>query len=162
MEPLGTLSGEIAHDFNNLLYSIILNASLLLQKCEADSVDGSCDFTSTAFEAIRFMRAAFSETNSIEQNLHGVEIPVFSTRGSEHAMALELSTVFGIVHRHGGGICVASKPGIGITMAILLPHFDDLTDKSHGHNSRYLEYHQSHQENVVAANTTIGTDSLFG
>lgn len=55
--------------------------------------------------------------------------PFFTTRDSAHGTGLGLSTVFGIIQRHGGGISVSSTPGIGTTIEILLPLGDDLRDK---------------------------------
>jgi CheY-like chemotaxis protein len=47
--------------------------------------------------------------------------PFFSTKGSNRATGLGLSTVLGIVKSHGGFIHVESTPGQGATFAVYLP-----------------------------------------
>ena len=47
--------------------------------------------------------------------------PFFTTKASREGNGLGLSTVYGIVRGHGGGIVVESAPGKGSTFDVLLP-----------------------------------------
>ncbi len=49
--------------------------------------------------------------------------PFFSTKRRGEGTGLGLSTVYGIVHQHGGGITMNSAPGHGTTFIIALPRF---------------------------------------
>jgi signal transduction histidine kinase len=50
--------------------------------------------------------------------------PFFTTKPPGEGTGLGLSTVYGIVRQHGGGIAVSSTPGEGTTFVILFPAFD--------------------------------------
>ena len=52
--------------------------------------------------------------------------PFFTTRGEQGGTGLGLSTVYGIVQRHGGRIEVRSAPGAGTRIRIRLPRAVDL------------------------------------
>jgi signal transduction histidine kinase len=47
--------------------------------------------------------------------------PFFSTKAEGYGVGLGLSTVYGIVERHGGKIDVESTPGKGTTFTLVLP-----------------------------------------
>ena len=47
--------------------------------------------------------------------------PFFTTKGRGHGTGLGLSTVYGIVQRHGGHASARSERGVGTTVEVLLP-----------------------------------------
>jgi signal transduction histidine kinase len=47
--------------------------------------------------------------------------PFFTTKQTGHGTGLGLSTVFGIIDRHGGSVSVHSRPGEGATFSLDLP-----------------------------------------
>lgn len=51
--------------------------------------------------------------------------PFFTTKGRGEGTGLGLSTVYGIVQRHGGHVSAVSAPGAGTTIEILLPVSND-------------------------------------
>ena len=53
--------------------------------------------------------------------------PFFTTKGRGEGTGLGLSTVYGIVQRHGGHVSVVSSPGAGTTIEVLLPVSSDKT-----------------------------------
>ena len=52
--------------------------------------------------------------------------PFFTTKGRGEGTGLGLSTVYGIVQRHGGHVGAQSVPGEGTTIEVLLPATDDV------------------------------------
>ncbi len=52
--------------------------------------------------------------------------PFFTTKDAGQGTGLGLSTVFGIVQNHGGGITVSCELGAGTTVVVLLPMADDV------------------------------------
>ena len=47
--------------------------------------------------------------------------PFVTTKNEGYGVGLGLSTVYGIMERHGGSIDVASRPGEGATFTLKLP-----------------------------------------
>jgi PAS domain S-box-containing protein len=56
--------------------------------------------------------------------------PFYTTKDSGQGTGLGLSTVFGIVQSHGGGITVSSEPGAGTTIVVFIPLAEGLLDDS--------------------------------
>jgi CheY-like chemotaxis protein len=55
--------------------------------------------------------------------------PFFTTKDLGHGTGLGLSTVYGIVQNHEGGISVSSTLGIGTTIEVLLPLADSVLNE---------------------------------
>ncbi|GIM98095.1 hybrid sensor histidine kinase/response regulator [Paractinoplanes toevensis] len=54
--------------------------------------------------------------------------PFFTTKGSGAGTGLGLATVYGIITQAGGEVSIASSPGVGTTVTVLLPVSSDLSD----------------------------------
>jgi nitrogen-specific signal transduction histidine kinase/ActR/RegA family two-component response regulator len=78
--------------------------------------------------------------------------PFFTTKELGHGTGLGLSTVFGIVEIHGGGISVSSELGIGSTFQIYLPLAESRLDEPHGKTSANL--------NVINKESIIFVDDV--
>ncbi|MDH5671370.1 MAG: ATP-binding protein [Myxococcales bacterium] len=48
--------------------------------------------------------------------------PFFTTKGSGQGTGLGLSTVYGIANQSGGGVLMHTRPGVGTTFCVYLPH----------------------------------------
>ncbi len=56
-----------------------------------------------------------------EENLSRIFEPFFTTKEEGYGVGLGLSTVYGIMERHGGGVSVRSSPGKGAAFLLRLP-----------------------------------------
>ncbi|MEE8436139.1 MAG: PAS domain S-box protein, partial [bacterium] len=80
------------------------------------------DFSGKQFTG-NFVRLAVSDTGvgMDENTLRQIFDPFFTTKEVGQGTGLGLSTVFGIVREHDGGIFVSSQPGKGSLFEIVLP-----------------------------------------
>ena len=80
------------------------------------------DFSGKEFTG-KFIRLAVSDTGigMDEDTLRQIFDPFFTTKEVGQGTGLGLSTVFGIVREHGGGMFVSSKPGQGSLFEMVLP-----------------------------------------
>lgn len=60
-------------------------------------------------------------TGISETDLPHIFEPFFSTKEAGYGVGLGLSTVYGIMERHGGDVAVVSQPGQGATFTLWLP-----------------------------------------
>ena len=60
-----------------------------------------------------------------KEDMERIFEPFFSTKEVGAGTGLGLSTVYGIVHQHGGFIFVDSAPGEGATFSIVLPEYHE-------------------------------------
>jgi two-component system cell cycle sensor histidine kinase/response regulator CckA len=60
-----------------------------------------------------------------KEDMERIFEPFFSTKDVGAGTGLGLSTVYGIVHQHGGFIFVDSAPGQGATFSIVLPEYQE-------------------------------------
>jgi PAS domain S-box-containing protein len=63
-----------------------------------------------------------------DDHLDKIFDPFFSTKRGGRCSGLGLSICFGIVRAHGGRIDVRSEPGLGTTLTVVLPAFDESLD----------------------------------
>lgn len=77
------------------------------------------------------VRIAFSDTgNGMPEDVASrVFEPFYTTKDYGKGTGLGLSLVFGIVRSAGGDVRIASEPGLGTTVEVLLPHVRDAAVK---------------------------------
>ncbi len=95
---------------------------LRVELAEVD-VDAQLGTTLGVGAAGRFARLTVSDTGTgmDAQTLDRAFEPFFTTKPSGEGTGLGLSTVHGIIQRHGGAISLRSEPGAGTTFCVYLP-----------------------------------------
>ena len=96
-------------------------ANILINACDAMPKGGTLRARTRADRAAGTVRIEIADTGVgiTKAQLSKVMDPFFTTK--EKGTGLGLSVVYGIVQRHGGRIDIESEPGIGTTIAIVLP-----------------------------------------
>ena len=106
-------SGQI----QQCLINLILNA--------VDAMPGGGRLTvSTSLDSVRGMvlvRVSDTGAGISERELPHIFEPFFTTKSEGYGVGLGLSTVYGIMERHGGGVSVDSREGEGATFTLELP-----------------------------------------
>ncbi len=96
-------------------------ANILINACDAMPKGGTLRVRSRADRAASTVRVEIADSGVgiPKELLSKVMDPFFTTK--EKGTGLGLSVVYGIVRRHGGRVDIQSEPGIGTTIAIVLP-----------------------------------------
>lgn len=132
----------VACDFSQL-YQVVVNLfanaekaisgigqiKLSLDNVEVDTLKSFDGTTLTG----RFGRLVLADDGiGMDDNtLNKIFDPFFTTREPGQGTGLGLSTVFGIIQSHNGGITVSSEPGVGSTFEIYLPIAESAEDEPH-------------------------------
>jgi two-component system NtrC family sensor kinase len=96
-------------------------ANILINACDAMPKGGTLRVRTRADRESASVRVEIADTGVgiPKEQLSKVLDPFFTTK--EKGTGLGLSVVYGIVKRHGGRVDIESEPGIGTTIAIVLP-----------------------------------------
>ena len=110
----------VAGDFNQLQQCVI---NLIFNAIDAMPDGGTLRLTSALDSTQDHVTISVSDTGPgiPEKNLAHVFEPFFTTKGEGYGLGLGLSTVYGIMERHGGAVEVESQPGKGATFKLLVP-----------------------------------------
>jgi len=82
--------------------------------------------------------------------------PFYTTKQHGEGTGLGLSTVYGVVKQHQGGIQVSSEPGLGTTFTVLLPEAQtELRDEQPDDQNRSVDMHGRETVLVVEDNEMV-------
>lgn len=111
---------EVTGDFNQLQQCII---NLIFNAIDAMPEGGTLTLAGYHDAAASKVIVSVRDTGSgiAEADLPHIFEPFFTTKQEGYGVGLGLSTVFGIIERHGGSVRVESREGIGTTFRIELP-----------------------------------------
>ena len=114
LEPLPAIDA----DFGQVRQAF---ANILINACDAMPKGGALRVRTRADRRAGTVRIEIADTGVgiPKDQLSKVMDPFFTTK--DKGTGLGLSVVYGIVKRHGGRVDIESQPGIGTTIAIVLP-----------------------------------------
>ena len=111
---------DIKGDFNQLQQCVI---NLIFNAIDAMPQGGTLTLTGT-YDAAKHLAAITVKdtgTGISEKDLPHIFEPFFTTKDEGYGVGLGLSTLYGIVQRHGGTVAVESSPGQGAVFMLRFP-----------------------------------------
>src|SRR5437588_832647 len=126
MEAVGQLTGGIAHDFNNILAIILGNVELLRAYLPKDTYADEIIDASAIDDDVKpgtYVRLSLQDTGGGMPPEIAARVfePFFTTKAGGRGTGLGLSMVYGFAKQSGGTVTIASQPGRGTTVTMLLP-----------------------------------------
>ena len=111
---------NIEGDFNQLQQCVI---NLVFNAIDAMPNGGTLTLSGSHQQPQNRVKIAVKDTGQgiSPDDLPHVFEPFFTTKKEGYGVGLGLSTIYGIMQRHGGVVDVQSKPGQGTTFTLLLP-----------------------------------------
>ncbi|WP_051328332.1 hybrid sensor histidine kinase/response regulator [Desulfatirhabdium butyrativorans] len=111
---------RISGDMNQLQQALI---NLIFNAIDAMPAGGKLQIEARTAEDEHAVALVVSDTGTgiSPADMPHIFEPFFSTKAEGYGVGLGLSTVYGIVERHGGKIDVESTPGAGTTFTLRLP-----------------------------------------
>uniref|UniRef100_A0A7C4RR92 histidine kinase n=1 Tax=Desulfatirhabdium butyrativorans TaxID=340467 RepID=A0A7C4RR92_9BACT len=122
---------KIRGDMNQLQQALI---NLIFNAVDAMPDGGKLRIEAAAADNEKAVTLAVTDTGTgiAPDVLPHIFEPFFSTKAEGYGVGLGLSTVYGIVDRHGGTIDVWSTPGVGTTFTLKLPVDDSAQVRTDG------------------------------
>ncbi|MEW6259956.1 MAG: response regulator [Thermodesulfobacteriota bacterium] len=120
---------KIRGDMNQLQQALI---NLIFNAIDAMPEGGKLRIEATSAEDGKSVAIAVTDTGTgiAPDVLPHIFEPFFSTKAEGYGVGLGLSTVYGIIDRHGGKIDVQSTLGAGTTLTLLLPVDGGMQDRT--------------------------------